>query len=178
MTELTVHPELATHTEKMSKNIYKISDNVYHTLGYGLANVTMVIGYHGVIIIYTMEDVDSAREILAEFRKFTDKPVKAILYTHNHIDHIGGVKAFTSDEDVRSRRVTIYAHEKLLENVINFSSTIGPIINRRSSYFAGSYLEKGSEGFVNLGIGPFIGTGLRTFIVPNKTFGVRNRIKL
>ncbi len=170
MTESTVHPELAAHTEKMAQKIYRIGDNIYHAVGYGIANSTMVVGNDGIIIIDTMEDLETGKKVLADFRQISNKPIKAIVYTHNHIDHVCGAKAFASEEEVRSGKVDIYAHEKLLENVINTASIIGPVLGRRTSYFAGSFLEKGLEGFINLGIGPFLGIKTPTFIVPNKTF--------
>ncbi len=61
------------------------------------------------------------------FRRVTDKPVKAIVYTHNHFDHVAAVKAFTTEEDVASGKVDIYGHETILQGVINWASTVGSI---------------------------------------------------
>lgn len=60
-------------------------------IGYALGNAIMVIAPDGIIIVDVTESSMAAKEILAEFRKITKKPIKAIIYTHHHTDHIGGV---------------------------------------------------------------------------------------
>jgi alkyl sulfatase BDS1-like metallo-beta-lactamase superfamily hydrolase len=123
-----------------------------------------------VIIVDVMESVDAAKAAFDEFRKITDKPVKAVIYTHNHTDHINGVKAFVSEEDVKAGRVDIYAHETMINTVISNASVVAPILGLRSSYSFGVMLEAGPEGRVNQGIGPQLIRGTPGFIVPTKTF--------
>ena len=168
-----IHPRLSEHSKIMEKKIYRVRENVYLAYGFGLANSTMVIGDDGVIIIDVMETPERGREVFAEFQKITDKPIKAVVYSHNHIDHVGGVRAFISKEDVASGEVKLIAHSSLPDAVFNWSGTVGPILARRSSYFAGSFLERGPEGWVNMGIGPRIFTGQATFLSPNVTFDDR-----
>ena len=79
---------LKAHSELFHKGVEKVTDGVYVAIGYGLANSIMLEGDDGIIIVDTMESADEARTVLAEFRKITDKPVKAIIYTHNHTDHV------------------------------------------------------------------------------------------
>ena len=62
-------------------------------IGYGLANSIMILAPDGAIIVDTLESMPPAREVYKAFRKVTKKPIKAIIYTHNHNDHIGGAKA-------------------------------------------------------------------------------------
>jgi alkyl sulfatase BDS1-like metallo-beta-lactamase superfamily hydrolase len=166
----TIPPRLTEHSKKMEQRVYKIADNVYSAVGFALANSIMIVGRDGIIIVDTTESVDSGKAILAEFRKITDKPVKAIVYTHNHTDHTMGVKAFASEEDVKSGRVEIFAHETLMDTVISNASVIAPILGLRSAYSFGIALERGPEGSVNEGIGPKLIIGQRSFIAPNKTF--------
>ena len=166
----SIHPALTEHSKIMEKQVYRVRDNVYLAYGYGLANSTMVAGSDGVIIIDVMEDFERGTEVLAEFRKITDKPIKAIVYSHNHIDHVGGARAFASKADVAAGRVKLIAHASLMDAVVNWSGTVGPILERRSSYFAGVYLEQGPGGWVNMGIGPRIFAGRATFLPPNLTF--------
>jgi alkyl sulfatase BDS1-like metallo-beta-lactamase superfamily hydrolase len=130
----TISPRLTDHSKKMEQRVYKIADNVYSAVGFALANSIMIVGRDGIIIVDTTESVDSATAILAEFRKITDKPVKAVVYTHNHTDHTMGVKAFASEGDVESRRVDIFAHETLMNTVISNASVIAPILGLRSAY--------------------------------------------
>ncbi len=166
----TIPPRLTEHSKKMEQRVYKIAANVYSAVGYALANSIMIEGRDGIIIVDVTESVDSAKAILAEFRKITDKPVKAVVYTHNHTDHTMGVKAFTSEEDVKAGRVDIFAHETLMDTVISNASVIAPILGLRSAYSFGIALERGAEGSVNEGIGPKLIVGQRSFIAPTKTF--------
>lgn len=165
-----INPRLTEHSRKMEQRVYKVTDNVYSAVGFGLANSTMIVGNHGIIIVDVMESNEAAKNVLAEFRKITDKPVKAIVYTHNHSDHTMGVKAFTSEEDVKAGKVQIYAHETMMNTVINNASVIAPILGLRSTYTFGILLERGPEGWVNQGIGPAYARSATSFIAPTKTF--------
>lgn len=166
----TVPARLIEQSKKMEQRVYKVTDNVYSAVGYAIANSTLVVGTDGVTIIDTTESVEAAQSILSEFRKITDKPIKAIIYTHNHSDHICGVKGFVSEEEVKSGRVQIYAHETMMNTVISNASVVAPILGLRSSYSFGIALEKGPEGSINEGLGPRLMMGQRTFIAPTKTF--------
>ena len=173
-----IHPRLTAHSQIMTKKIYRVRDNVHIAYGYGLANSTMIVGDDGVIIIDVMEDLERGQEVLGEFRKITDKPVKAIVYSHNHIDHVGGARAFASPAEVASGKVKVIAHSSLMDAVVNWAGTVAPILGRRSSYFAGSFLERGPEGWVNMGIGPRIFTGQPTLLAPNLTFDDRLEVTI
>jgi len=166
----TIPPRLTEHSKKMEQRVYKVSDNVYSAVGYAIANSIMIVGNDGIIIIDVTESVDAAKAALDEFRKITDKPVKAIVYTHNHTDHTVGVKGFTSEADVKAGRVQIFAHETMMDTVVSNASVIGPILGLRSSYSFGIALERGPEGSVNEGLGPKLALGQRSFIAPTRTF--------
>src|SRR3989344_8516535 len=114
----SINPELAEHTKHFAQKVYQVAGNVYSAVGWQLGNVAMIEAPEGLIIIDTGEAVSESRKIMAEFRKISDKPVKAVVYTHFHPDHINGVKAFVSEEQVRSGEVQIIAHETLLANVV------------------------------------------------------------
>lgn len=165
-----IHPRLTEHSRKMEQRVYKVTNNVYSAVGFGLANSTMIVGSDGIIIVDVMESNDAAKSVLAEFRKITDKPVKAIVYTHNHSDHTMGVKAFTTEADVKAGNVQIYAHETMMNTVISNASVIAPILGLRSTYTFGILLERGPEGWVNQGIGPAYARSATSFIAPSKTF--------
>jgi alkyl sulfatase BDS1-like metallo-beta-lactamase superfamily hydrolase len=167
----SINPELSEHTKHFEKKVYRIADNVYSAVGWDLANTVLVEGTNGVIVVDTGGGINAAREVEKELRKLTGKPVVAIIYTHFHPDHINGVKAFASDEDVKSGRVTIYAHDTLLQNVQNQSAVIGPILGMRSAYSFGVALDAEDRKEMNAGIGPVGNRGdAATFIAPTKTF--------
>ncbi len=128
-----VDPRMTAHARKMDQALLKIGERAYLAHGYALTSPMMMVGDDGIIIIDPPESLEAGKETLAAFRRVTDKPVKAIVYTHNHFDHVAGVKAFTTEEDVASGKVDIYAHETLMQGVINWASTVGPIEGRRTS---------------------------------------------
>lgn len=88
--------------------VEKVTGDVYLGTGYALGNIIMVITSDGLVIIDTTESTDAAREIYQEFRKITDKPVKKIIYTHGHLDHIFGASVFAADKpDIISTEKTV-----------------------------------------------------------------------
>lgn len=105
---------LAKQSQQFQEQIIKVADNVYVAVGFSVSNVSMIIGDDGVVLVDTGMMGESAEKIANEFRKLTDKPVKAIIYTHSHGDHTGGAPVFLSAE-----RPQIWAH-------INFGSEARP----------------------------------------------------
>lgn len=89
-----MHPELKAHPQYFEKQIVQLADNVYQAFGFAASNVYMIIGDDGIIIVDTSETTAAAANILAEFRKITDLPVKTIILTHSHRDHVSGASVF------------------------------------------------------------------------------------
>jgi len=166
----SIHPELAEHSKHFAQKVYQVAGNVYSAVGWQLGNVAMIEAPEGLIIIDTGESVSESRKIMAEFRKISDKPVKAVVYTHFHSDHINGVKAFVTEEQVRSGEVQIIAHETLLANVVAQGALVGPILSVRSGYSFGAMLPEGDHEQMNAGIGPIAKVEAATFIAPTLTF--------
>ncbi|MBN2299405.1 MAG: MBL fold metallo-hydrolase [Deltaproteobacteria bacterium] len=142
-------PTLAAHSAIFEKGIEKVADNVYVAIGFGLANSIMIEGDDGVIIVDTMESCEAASEVLGEFRKICAKPVKAIIYTHNHVDHICGAEVFAQGADI-----DIYAHETTAYYVGRLLSKMRTVIDMRSMRMHGNYLDE--KALINCGIGPFL----------------------
>ncbi len=165
-----IDSRMTEHARKMDQALLKIGDNAYLAYGYALTSPMMMVGDDGIIIIDPPESLEAGLETLEAFRQVTDKPVRAIVYTHNHFDHVAAVKAFTTEEEVASGKVDIYAHETLMRGVINWASTVGPIEGRRTSYTAAVFLPKGPDGSVHDALGPDASLGTVTFIPPTKTF--------
>ena len=164
----TVHPKLTEHSQKMVPGVYQVAERVYLAYGYALTSPAMIVGDDGVIIVDPPEDVDKGRLTLKEFRKFSDKPVKAVIYSHWHIDHFGGVAAFVSHEDAATGKVKIIAHKTFLENVIKSSAGgLGPILGARVDYSLGTLLDVGPKGRINAGLGPDFVIKNPSLIAPN-----------
>ncbi len=97
---------LRRQNRQFQEQIIKVGENVWTAVGFSVSNVSMVVGEDGVVIIDTGMTLDDAGRIAAEFRKLSDKPVKAIIFTHSHGDHTGGAAAFLGPD-----RPQIWAHE-------------------------------------------------------------------
>ncbi len=163
--------ELEAHSAEFERGVVQVTEGVYVAIGYALANTIMIVGDDGVIIVDTTESMSAARRIKAEFDKITDKPVKAIIYTHNHSDHIFGAKVFAPDGDV-----PVYAHVSTWAHIERIMNVLRPVIGVRSYHMFGSYLESGGERVVNDGIGPALdhsidgGSDIYGLIKPTHTF--------
>lgn len=171
--EPEVNPELAAQNALFDPRVYKVANNTYSAVGWQLGNVVMVEAPEGLIIVDTGESLSDSRKIMAEFRKLTDKPVKAVIYTHFHPDHINGVQAFVSREQVERGEVKIFAHETLLANVVGQGALVGPILGARSAYSFGALLEQPDQKDMNAAIGPLLRAEPSTFIAPTDTVGKR-----
>lgn len=176
-----IHPELAAHTAHFEPTVYAIGERVHSAVGWNLANTILVEGDDGVIIVDVGESSLQSAKVMAEFRKLTDKPVKAIVYTHFHPDHINGTQAFVTPAQVSAGEVEIIAHDTLLENVVLQGATNGPILALRSGYSFGLAMtvERPEDmAGMNAGIGPMPDVDFEkdpgsTFIPPTLTFDKR-----
>lgn len=171
----TIHPALTEHNRFFKKCIYRCANRFYLAVGYGIANITIVDGEAGLIIIDTAESKEVAQEVMRDFRKTTgnEKPVKCVIYTHNHYDHVGGVKGIVDVEAVESGECCIIANERICCGIRNTASILGNIINIRAAYTFGLLLEKGATGSVNEGIGSKLCIGTSTYIPPTIMFNQR-----
>jgi len=173
-----IHPELAEHTKHFERRVYRVAGDVYAAVGFQLANTIMIEGPEGVILFDVGGSFDEGKAIEAEFRKITQKPVRAVIYSHSHPDHFTAVKAYVSDDDVRSGRIDVYAQETFAQNVANQGPLLGPILAVRSLYSFGAFLSPQDVEGMNGGIGPRVSDDAfarATFIAPTRT--VRDRLK-
>ena len=89
-----MHPELQAHPDYFKKEVVQLADNVYQAYGFAASNVYMIIGDGGVVIVDTTETTTAATNVLAEFRKITALPIKTIILSHSHRDHVSGASVF------------------------------------------------------------------------------------
>ena len=162
-----IHPNLIAANNFWSPPaVHKVTDGVYVAVGYDSANSIMIEGDDGLIIVDTLSTYEDAKEVIAEFRKISDKPVKAIIYTHGHLDHVHGTGAFLEEgEDIE-----IYAHDSHVDFYINENSVLGPITSIRSAHAAGVFLPDDGPDRKNLGVFPPLVPGTISYAAPTQTF--------
>ena len=163
----SIHPKLlATNDLWSPPAVHKVTDDVYVAVGFDLANSIMIEGDDGIIIIDTLSSYENAKKVITEFRKITDKPVKAIIYTHGHADHVHGTGAFLEEgEDVE-----IYAHDSHLDFYINENSVLGPIASQRTSHALAAFLPQEGPDRLNLGVFPPTIPERISYAAPTQTF--------
>lgn len=142
----TSEQRLTQHSQEFRREVVKVTENIYVAIGFGASNASMVVGESGLIIIDTTEGAATAKGILAEFRKISDKPVKAIIYTHSHRDHISGASVFAGTD-----KPEIYARANFSNELVGGTS-IKAILGQRTKRQFGFGLESGTER-INIGIG-------------------------
>lgn len=157
--------ELANHSTEFKKEIIRVTDGVYVAIGYGIANSILLEGNDGTVIVDTLESVEAAMPVKHAFDKITSKPLKAIIYTHYHSDHIGGAGVFAGNN-----KVDVYTQDETVKE-LNRVSMVSKAIYERSMAMYGSFLT--TPPFINDGIGPFLYLNNDTqvaYIPPNKIF--------
>ena len=172
-----VHPALAAQTAEFERRVVEVTEGVHVAIGFGLANSILIEGDDGAIIVDAMGSVESARAVKAAFDAITRKPIRAIIYTHNHADHVFGGKGFV--EDAEAAGVEVFAHETTEYYIDRVVGILRPILSRRSGRMFGSFLEPGPDGLVNCGIGPALEIGhggTLGLLRPTRTF--RDRLEL
>jgi linear primary-alkylsulfatase len=144
-----VDSSLANHSRLFEQQVIEVTEGVYVAVGFGLANSILLVGEDGAVVVDTLENMDEAEAVRTEFEKLTDKPVKTLIYTHNHTDHIFGARAW-ADSNPR-----VIAHASTNYYIDRIVTKLRPIIGTRSMRMFGTYLD--DRGLVNAGIGPFLG---------------------
>lgn len=145
------HSELLAHPEYFSKEVVQLAENVYQAFGFAASNVYLIIGDDGVVIIDTTESIGAAENVLAEFRKLTILPIKTIIYTHSHRDHVSGATVFAEDQ-----HPDILASDKFSEDALAVA-TDHPLptkaMQARTKRQFGIGLTYPDE-FIGIGVGP------------------------
>ena len=164
----TVNPSLWRHAQLLSKHgLFKVSDRVYQVRGFDISNITFVRGDTGWIVIDPLTMKETARAALDLVNEKLGKlPVTAVIYTHSHSDHFGGVRGVVDEADVKAGKVAIVAPEGFMKEVAAENILAGNAMSRRAQYQFGIMLPPGVEGQVSAGIGQNIARGSITLIPP------------
>ena len=152
----SVHPALWRLARlNLAAGLYEVAPGVYQVRGYDISNMTLIEGDEGVIVVDPLVSPQTAAAALALYREHRgERPVTAVLHTHSHIDHFGGIAGVLGDEPVPIWAPEGFTAAAVSENVIG-----GPAMARRAGYMYGAALERGPRGQVDVGIGKGVSSG-------------------
>lgn len=168
----SVHPSLWRQSTLAAKQgLYQVVEGIYQVRGLDLSNITFVEGDTGVIVIDPLVSTEVAAAALALYRTYrgAERAVRAVIYTHSHVDHFGGVLGVTSQADVNAGRVAVLAPEGFIEHAVAENVYAGTAMARRAAYMYGTVLDRGPRGQVGCGLGQSPSTGEVAVIVPTVT---------
>jgi alkyl sulfatase BDS1-like metallo-beta-lactamase superfamily hydrolase len=164
----TVHPGLWRHARvNMANGLYQVTDRVHQLRGFDVSNMTIIEGDTGLIVIDPLISTEVAKAAFDLYRKHVShKPVIAVIYTHSHIDHFGGVRGVVDSDDVAAGRVTIWAPAGFMAAAVGENVIAGNAMLRRALFQFGAMLPRGERGQVDTGLGKSVSVGTVTLIPP------------
>ena len=167
----SIHPSLH-RIAKLNQNygLYEVTKGIYQVRGLDLAQITFIRGKTGWIaydVLVSRETARAAWELLQE-HVGGGLPISAVIYSHTHGDHWGGVRGLIADEDVASGRVEVIAPDGFMNHLVSENVFAGNAMNRRLFYQYGLLLPRSPYGFVSQGLGHGISTGSGGLIAPTK----------
>lgn len=158
----TVNPSLWRESQLMARaGLFKVTEGVYQVRGMDLANMSVIVGKTGYILVDPLFNTETAKAALELVKaKLGDKPVKAVIITHSHVDHYGGIKGIVDERDVADGRVQVIAPEHFIQEIVGENVIAGPAMARRTAMAFGNELPLGPTGSVSYGLGPAYKTGI------------------
>lgn len=164
----TVNPSLWRHDQLLAKSgLFQVSDTIWQVRGFDISNVTFIKGKTGWIVVDPLTSAEVAKAALELVNeKLGVRPIVAMIYTHSHGDHFGGVKGMIDQKDVDAGKVQVIAPDGFMEHAVSENIIAGTAMNRRATYQFGHFLSPGPEGQMGSGIGLAISKGSVTLIAP------------
>lgn len=164
----TVNPSLWRQSQLINiGGLFEVTDGIYQVRNQDLSNMTIIEGDEGITIVDPLISAETAKVALdLYYANRGEKPVKAVIYTHSHVDHYGGVRGVVSEEDVASGKVKIYAPDGFMEAAVAENVFAGTAMSRRASYMYGNLLKPDEKGQVGAGLGTTTSAGTVTLIAP------------
>ncbi|HXK22579.1 MAG TPA: alkyl sulfatase dimerization domain-containing protein [Myxococcota bacterium] len=162
----SVNPSLWRQA-KLNDNygLFQVDEGIYQVRGYDVSNMTWIRGRTGWIVVDPLTSVESATAARNLARKYLgNAPIAAVIFTHSHIDHFGGVAAIAPDGDVS--KLHVIAPRRFVEEVTSENVLAGTAMGRRATYQFGLGLPVGPRGYVDTGLGKKPLAGTASFAVP------------
>lgn len=167
----TINPSLWRQSQVNGiSGLFKVTDRMYQVRSQDISNITFIEGDTGIIVIDPLVTPNAAKASLDLYYKHRpQKPVVAVIYTHSHTDHYGGVKGLVSEADVKAGKVQIIAPEGFMEEAISENVLAGNIMSRRALYSYGLLLPHNAQGNIGNGLGVTLATGDPSIIAPTRS---------
>jgi len=164
----TVNPSLWRQAQlNQIHGLFKVTERVYQVRGFDLSNMTIVEGDTGLILIDPLISAQTARAALELYLAHRPrKPVVAVLYTHSHVDHFGGVRGVVDEAEVKAGKVKILAPAGFMEHAVSENVIAGNAMSRRAQFQFGPNLAPGEKSQVDTGLGRTVSRGTITLIAP------------
>src|SRR5580658_3278317 len=166
----SVNPSLWRQARlNLAHGLFKVADGVYQVRGFDISNITFIEGETGYVVIDPLTTAEPAAAALALMRAHRgDKPVTAVIYTHSHVDHYGGVLGVLSEADIAAG-ARIIAPEGFLLEAVSENVLLGNVMNRRATYMYGALLPRGPKGHVDAGLGKAVSLGQPSLVAPTES---------
>jgi len=167
----TVNPPLWHHARvNTASGLFKVTDRIYQVRGFDISTMTIIEGDTGLIVIDPMTVTEAAKAGLdLYYQHRPHKPVLAVIYSHSHLDHFGGVKGVVTEADVAAGKVHIYAPKGFMDAVVNENVLVGNAMMRRAAFQFGPLLPRDAKGQVDAGLGKGGVSGNSSLIPPTDT---------
>lgn len=166
----TVNPALWRQAQLNNINgLFKITDGVYQVRSFDIANISFIETKTGYVVIDALTIAESSGAAYELVKKHVgDKPILAVIVTHSHGDHYGGLEGLVSAEDIKSGKVKFITPKGFYEESVSESVLLGNVMKRRAGYQFGLGLPKNEQGQVDVGLGkPFLSGGSSSLLQPN-----------
>ncbi len=175
----TVNPSLWENTRNNhAYGLFEVCPGIYQVRGYDMANLTVIKGDTGWIVFdctMSVETAQAAMQLIEE--NLGSYPVKAVVISHPHADHFGGIGGVMTAEDaadanlpieeqLASGKIPIIVPEGFAEHAIAENIYAGKAMTRRANYQYGVLLTPGVNGKMAQGIGMGQSTGTVSYFAP------------
>lgn len=167
----TMNPSLWRHLGLLNNHgLFEVTPGLWQVRGLDISVMSIIATETGYIIVDPLTATETAAAAMSLVREHIgDKPIVAVIYTHSHGDHFGGVKGIVSDADVTAGKVQIIAPEGFMEHAVSENLIAGPAMSRRANYQFGTRLTPGPAGQGGAGIGTGLPNGSISLIAPTQT---------
>ncbi|MCL9780677.1 MBL fold metallo-hydrolase [Vibrio sp. S4M6] len=164
----TINPSLLRNAQLNNKaGLFKVTKGIYQIRGFDLSVMSFIRGKHGWIVVDPLISPECSAAGLKLLReKVADLPVSAVIFTHSHVDHFGGIWGVITPKQVASGKVPIVAPKGFFEHAISENVEAGNAMSRRASYAYGNLLPINAKGLVDAGIGKTTSTGKPGIVKP------------